>query len=148
MREINTNAYVSALRGIVEEGKDVNLLVAGSSMAPFLVHHRDMILFGKPERDLHRGDMVFYQRLNGQFVMHRIYRVRENGYDIVGDGQTEIERNVSDQQIFAIVKKVRRKGVWVGPEDKWWWFFEKVWIRLVPLRPLIKRIYGIVKWER
>lgn len=85
--------------------------------------------------------MVFYQRDNGQFIMHRILKVTEEGYDIVGDAQIDIERGIRDDQIFAIVTKVYRKGKWIEPGDFWWEFFEKVWINFVPQRKLLMAAY-------
>ncbi|MCE2617184.1 MAG: S24/S26 family peptidase [Phocaeicola sp.] len=143
--EVNTEKYISMLRSLVEEERDVSLLISGSSMAPFLIHHRDTILFGKPDRPLRRGDMVFYQRSTGQFVMHRIYKVKIDGYYVVGDAQTEIEGPLNKNQIFAIVKKVQRKGKWIGPNNFMWKFFERIYIRLVPVRPLIVKLYGLFR---
>ena len=134
MRRLDTDAYVSALRDLVNEGKECRLLISGSSMAPFLVHERDSIIFSKPQRELQRGDMVFYQRETGQFVMHRILH-------IVGDAQTEIEGPVNPSQVFAVVTKAQRKGKWIGPGDFWWWFFRTVWLRLVPVRKIILKLY-------
>jgi hypothetical protein len=141
MRRLDTDAYVSALRDLVNEGKECRLLISGSSMAPFLVHERDSIIFSKPQRELERGDMVFYQRETGQFVMHRILHVKPEGLYIVGDAQTEIEGPVNPKQVFAVVTKAQRKGKWIGPGDFWWWFFRTVWIRLVPVRKIILKLY-------
>ena len=141
MRRLDTDAYVSALRDLVNEGKECRLLISGSSMAPFLVHERDSIIFSKPQRELQRGDMVFYQRDTGQFVMHRILHVKPEGLYIVGDAQTEIEGPVNPSQVFAVVTKAQRKGKWIGPGDFWWWFFRTVWLRLVPVRKIILKLY-------
>ena len=138
---VDTYEYVSVLRQLTEEGKEVSLPISGGSMVPFLVHDRDYIFFRKPNRKLKQGDMVFYQRWNGQFVMHRIYKVKAEGFYIVGDAQTEIEGPVFPKQIFAVVTKVKRKGRIIGPEDGCWKFFERVWIRIVPLRPMLVRLY-------
>ena len=141
MRRLDTDAYVSALRDLVNDGKECRLLISGSSMAPFLVHERDSIIFSKPQRELQRGDMVFYQRETGQFVMHRILHVKPEGLYIVGDAQTEIEGPVNPSQVFAVVTRAQRKGKWIGPGDFWWWFFRTVWIRLVPVRKIILKLY-------
>ena len=141
MRSVDTDAYVSMLRDLVNEGKECRLLISGSSMAPFLVHERDSIIFSKPDRELRRGDMVFYQRDNGQYVMHRILHVRPEGLYIIGDAQTEVEGPVKPEQVFALVTKVNRKGKWVGPGNFWWWFFSTVWLRLFPVRRLILKLY-------
>ena len=142
MRIVDTREYVSALRELVEEGKEVSRLIAGSSMAPFLVHRRDYIYFKKPERNLRKGDMVFFERDSGQYVMHRIWKVKPDGYYIVGDAQTEIEGPVREEQIFAIITKVRRKNQWIAPGDFWWEFFEHIWIRMVPVRRIVMKLYA------
>lgn len=143
MRGIDTVAYLSALRDIVNNGKDVSLLISGSSMAPFLIHHRDTIIFGKPNRPLKKGDIVFYERSNGQFVVHRICKIKKDAFSLVGDGQTAIESPIYREQIFGLVKKVCRKGKWIEPNDYTWLFFEKVWLHLLPLRPLIIKMIGM-----
>lgn len=142
---VDTREYVSVLRGIAEEGKIVSMLIAGSSMSPFLCHNRDYIYFTKPGRELRRGDMVFYQRDTGQYVMHRIYKIKKDGYYMTGDAQKEIEGPLRRDQIFALIIKVKRKGKILEPGDFWWEFFEHVWIRVVPLRRILARLYGVGK---
>lgn len=144
MKKVDTFEYVSMLRELTEQGKEVSLLISGSSMSPFLAHQRDFICFKMPDRDLRRGDMVFYQRKNGQFVMHRIWKKKTDGFYIVGDAQVDIEGPIQQEQIFAYVTKVKRKDEWIGPGDFWWEFFEHVWIRVVPFRPVLKRVYGVL----
>lgn len=143
-RVVDTREYVSVLREIAESGKIVSLRIAGSSMSPFLAHGRDYIYFTKPDRELRAGDMVFYQRKNGQYIMHRIYKKKPEGYYIVGDAQTEIEGPVDRGQIFALIIKVKRKDRIIRPGDFWWEFFEHVWIRMIPLRRPAVRIYSAV----
>ncbi len=67
------------LKELTEEGKEVSMMVFGSSMAPFLIHARDMIYFKRPDRELQKGDIVFFRRKSGQFVMHRIWKIRPGG---------------------------------------------------------------------
>ena len=141
-RLVDTAEYVGVLRGLVEEGHEVSMLVSGSSMSPFLIHLRDTIYFKKPDRPLRAGDIVFYQRDSGQYVMHRILRVRGDAYDIIGDAQIEVERGVRRDQIFAVITRIRRKGKLIGPGDFWWTFFARVWTKLIPLRPLIAWAYA------
>ena len=145
MKQVDTFAYVSMLKGLVEEGHQVSLLVSGSSMSPFLCHGRDTIYFEAPDRDLRVGDMVFYQRESGQYVMHRICKVKAGRFCMVGDAQTGLEWPVERSQIFALVTKVQRKGAVLRPGDFWWEFFARVWIHLIPLRPLLIRLYGMRK---
>lgn len=143
MRTIDTREYISALRELTEQGKEVSLLISGNSMSPFMIHQRDTICFKKPDRELRKGDMVFYQRMNGQFIMHRIWKVKADGFYIVGDAQQEIEGPIAREQIFAFVTKVKRKGKWIGPGDFWWEFFEHVWINMVPVRRYVRAGYTV-----
>lgn len=148
-RVVDTREYVSVLREIVAEGKVVSMRIAGSSMSPFLCHNRDYIYFTKPDRALRKGDMVFYQRDTGQYVMHRILKKDSRGFYIVGDAQTAIEGPVREDQIFARIIKVQRKGKFLQSGDFWWEFFEHVWIRMIPVRRVIVKLYSIgAKWKR
>ena len=141
--KLGTREYITILRELVDEGKEVNMHVLGSSMAPFVVHERDVIYFKKPEKKLCKGDIAFFQRKNGQYVVHRIYKVKGNQYYFVGDNQTVIEGPIGEGQIFAAVIRVKRKGKMIGPGDFWWEFFARVWIRIIPVRAFLVRLYGI-----
>ena len=122
------------LRTLIEEGKQVSMIISGSSMAPFLIHARDHICLERPSGELRKGDMVFYQRSNGEYVMHRIYNVKKEEYYLIGDAQTVIEGPIQREQIFAVVTKVKRKGEWIVPENFRWKFFAHVWLNIIPLR--------------
>ena len=141
MRELDTREYISTLRDLVKEGHEVSLIVSGSSMSPFLIHHRDTIIFGPVEGSLRRGDMVFYERPSGQYVMHRVRRVRPEGLYLIGDAQTQTEGPLSPSCVFAIVKAVRRNGLLLDGKSWQWRFFATIWLRVIPLRPLIIKFY-------
>ena len=145
METLDTRKYVSILKSIVEDGHEASMTIVGSSMAPFLIHNRDKIYFSKPDRPLKRGDMVFYQRTNGQFVMHRIINVKDDGFYMIGDAQTEIEGPIKREQIFARITRVERKGKTLTDKDFWWKFFEGAWLSLYTLRPIVIKLYGYKK---
>lgn len=145
VRQIDTGAYVSVLRQLVESGKEVNLRVSGNSMAPFLIHQRDMVYFGPVRKPIKKGKIVFYQRDNGQFVMHRLYRVRGNSCWMIGDAQTQIEGPLTQDHIFGEITAVSRKGKMIQPGDFWWEFFEHIWIRVIPFRRHIIRFYSWIQ---
>lgn len=144
MKQVDTQQYVAVLRELADGNETVGVPVSGFSMNPFLADGRDYVFFRKPDRPLKRGDIVFYQRENGQYILHRIWKVRPEGYYIVGDAQTQIEGPVREEQIFGLVTQIRRKGTMIGSGDFWWRFFEKVWIRMVPARPLVRKGYSLL----
>lgn len=143
--QLDTGEYISVLRELVEQGKEVSVLISGTSMTPFLGHNRDVIFFSRPTTPLARGDMVFYQRADGTFVMHRILKVRPEGLYIVGDAQALVEGPVPPSSVFARVTKARRKGKLIEKGDFLWDFFAGPWLTLRPLRPLIMSVYAKIK---
>ena len=118
------------------------LNISGSSITPFLMHSRDTVYLSKVTRPLKKSDMILYRRDNGAYILHRIYRVTPDGYWLVGDAQILIEKGVRPDQVLALVTAVRRKEKLLQPGSFWWDFFEKVWIRVIPLRPGIAAAYS------
>ena len=146
MKKVDTQEYMSVLRSLTEQGHSVSVLVAGGSMSPFLAGGRDTVFFSKPGSPLRRGDIVFYMRPSGQYVMHRIRKVHRDGrLDIIGDAQTETETGVSPEQVFARADAVCRKGRQLSPGDFLWELFRGPWLLLVPFRHIIMKIYGFFK---
>ena len=76
-------------------------------------------------------------------MLHCIYKVDGDDYYFVGDNQVDIEGPIKREQIFAIVYKVKRKGKEIKPGDFWWNFFYYVWIRIIPCRYMIIKLYGL-----
>ena len=124
----------------ISERREQCIRITGSSMAPFLCHQRDFAYYVVPDRRLRKGDIIFYRRDDGRKVLHRIVRVHEKAheYDLIGDGQTEIESGIRQDQVFGLVTHVTRKGRPLGPGSFWWWWFGTVWIRMIPLRKFLK----------
>lgn len=139
--KIETKIYLSFLKEMIEQNTDVSIVISGNSMSPFLVNQRDVIYLSKINRKLKKGDLVLYQRLSGQYVVHRIVKVKKSGYYLAGDNQIAIEGPILDKQIFGLVTKVKRKGKWIEAGNFWWEFFEHVWIWVLPWRMIILKIY-------
>ena len=132
--KIDTSEYISDLKEMVEDGHEVVITVAGWSMTPFLRHQRDRVLLKKPLRPLKADDIVFYQRKSGQFVLHRIYKVKPDGYYMMGDHQLAWEGPIESDAVFAIVAEVERNGRWISTEARSWKFVSFLWRIFYPLR--------------
>ena len=130
---------------LLEVTEPVPLVISGSSMTPFLVHGRDTVYLSKVNGPLRRGDMVLYRRDSGSYILHRICRVEADSYTMVGDAQVWLEPGIRPDQILAKVTAVRRKGKLLQPGSFWWNFFEKIWLRMVPLRPAVLAGYVRLK---
>lgn len=142
VKVVAPEVLVEPLLGLLEETESVPLVISGSSMTPFLVHGRDTVYLSKVQHPLKRGDMILYRRSGGAYILHRIYQVENASYTLVGDAQTQLEPGIRSDQVLAQVTAVRRKGKLLQSGSFWWDFFEKVWIRMVPLRPAVLAGYS------
>ena len=133
------------LLGLLEDTESVPLVISGSSMTPFLVHGRDTVYLSKATHPLKKGDMILYRRDNGAYILHRIFRVEGETYTLAGDAQTRLEPGVRQDQVLAVVRAVCRKGKIRRSGSFWWDFFERIWIRMISLRPAAMAVYSRLK---
>lgn len=89
--------------------------------------------------------MILYRRRNGKYILHRICRVHPDCFDLIGDAHTIIEPGILPEQVLAVVRTVRRKGKLLKKGDFWWDFFAGFWLGIIPLRSVIRRIYGFLR---
>ena len=120
------------------------LVISGNSMSPFLIHGRDTIYLSRLTRPVKRGDVLLYQRDRGAYILHRVYKIESDSFTMVGDAQTELEPGIRPEQVIAIMSSAERKGKKQAPGSFWWEFFEKIWIRMVPLRLIVRKVYTVV----
>ncbi len=129
---------------VISDGDVFPVIVNGSSMLPLLRHGLDTVYFSSIEgRKIRRGDIVLFERNDGKFVMHRVYKVHKNGtFSFVGDNQVAIEHNVTKDMLRAYVPFVIRKGKKINCEKG---FVRTVMIMYMLLRTKHHRLaYGIL----
>jgi hypothetical protein len=85
--------------------------------------------------------MLLYRRKNGQYVLHRVAMAGQT-LTLIGDGQVGLEPGIQSEQVLAVVSAVRRKGKLLKPGHPIWAFYEKIWIRLIRIRP---RLLGLFR---
>ena len=142
VRVLPPEVLMEQLLDAMEAAETVPLVISGSSMTPFLVHGRDTVYLSKITRPLKKGDMILYRRTGGAYILHRIQAVEGDCYTLVGDAQHILEPGIRREQVLALVTAVRRKGKLLRPGSFWWAFFEKVWLRMIPLRPAVMALYA------
>lgn len=120
----------------------------GVSMMPLLRQGKDVMLIEKCEPPYKKYDAVLFRRNNGQYVLHRIMRVMDGSYYIIGDNCISGE-TVRQEQILGVLTGVKRNGKLIREDDRlyrcyvrfWWAIFplRKVWMRLRPYLGAVKR---------
>ena len=94
----------------IKNGGEIVFSPKGVSMLPFIRPGVDSVVLKKPDGPLKKGDVAFYRRDNGKFVLHRVVRVKNGIYHMCGDNQGFIEKKVEDRHIIAVVRDVIRNG--------------------------------------
>ena len=128
-----------------EEGSVLPLVVTGSSMVPFLVGKRDSVYLSRFSGKAKKGDILLYKRDNGNYILHRVYKIEGKNLVMLGDSQQEPEFGIRPEQVIAIAVFAKRKGKIEKPGTFLWDFFEKIWIRTVPFRKIMIGGYSAVK---
>ena len=97
-----------AIREKLASGGRVRIMPNGTSMLPMIRQGLDEVELTATNGRLKKYDIAFYKRGSGQFVLHRIIKVRKNDYVFCGDNQTEIEKGIKETDIIAAVAAVFR----------------------------------------
>ncbi|MBE6733801.1 MAG: hypothetical protein E7563_00460 [Ruminococcaceae bacterium] len=136
VRVIDTESFLSVLCELAQEGRTVSTVVSGGSMLPFLSGNRDVVYLEKPKRKLRKGDVVLFRRTNGDFVLHRIKKIKNEDFYLIGDRQYAVEGPVKREQISAIMTGAKRKGKEIQAEVPCGFFTARcglTWFFCVPL---------------
>ena len=126
---------------LLREGAELPLVVSGESMLPFLRPGRDTVYIKQPDAPLQRGEIAFYRRPDGSYVLHRVFRAAPGAYWFLGDAQTRVEGPLPAQCVFAHVTAVRRGKRLIQPRHLLWRVFSGLWLDHVRQRPRLLRIY-------
>ena len=103
MLKFNMAEILPVIVETVERGESFKLPITGTSMNPLLKAGRDFALLTKAQLPLSVGDVPLYRRDDGDFVLHRIMEIDENGgYVMCGDNQFVFEYGITDKNIIAI----------------------------------------------
>lgn len=84
--------------------KKFKMPVNGVSMLPFL-NKKHYVILDKPN-DLKKNDIILYKRDNGKYVLHRIYKVKKDYYQLLGDNQVYREYPIYKNQVIGKVVTV------------------------------------------
>ena len=114
----------------------------GNSMEPFIRQGHDLFVISqKPEGRLRKYDAPLYKNKNGQYVLHRIVKVREQDYVICGDNCIWREFGITDSQILGVLTAIIRDGKTEIPvTDPGYLRKVHLWCALYPVRAVLRRL--------
>jgi len=122
LRMLPTEEYFSIVRAQLGQCGQAGVRVTGNSMFPLLRHLRDSVVIVPPERVV-PGDIVLFDRKNGRYALHRVIRMKPNGFSMMGDNQSHIEHGLPYDQIVGVVSVIRRDDRSFSAENFWIKFY-------------------------
>lgn len=136
------------IREQIENGGQVSFTPKGNSMLPLFRNNRDIVTLKKPDFPLKKYSVVFYQRENGQYVLHRLVGIKRATYIMRGDNQIRNESNITKEQIIAIVSEFTRNGKSYRTADLSYRLYSVLWTNTVYIRwmyKVLRHIAGKIK---
>ncbi len=109
----------------------------GDSMLPLIRQGRDLLVIEKTSGRLKKYDVPLYKRDSGQYVLHRILKVRQEDYVICGDNRWRREYGITDRHIIGVLTAVVRDGREISVTDWRYRVYVHVWCDFFPLRALV-----------
>lgn len=109
----------------------------GVSMRPLIRQDKDISIIEKPKGRLKKYDVALYKRPNGQYVLHRVVKVLEDGYVILGDNCCSKEFNIKDSQILGVLTSLNRGGKEIDFESFGYKFYVRLRYAHYPVRVII-----------
>ncbi len=106
----------------------------GNSMRPMLRPKKDIVEIHKLNHPAKRYDLVMYTRgAKQQGIIHRVHRVREKDYVIVGDNCWRREY-IPREQVAGIVTRFCRNGKWIESDNRLYRIYVHFWTDLFFIR--------------
>ncbi len=96
---------------------------------PLLREGKDSVLLVSPN-NIKKNDIVLYKRANGQFVMHRVIKIKKDEFIMCGDNQYEHEHGIKKENLLAKVKGIYRGEEYFEASNKQY----KKYVKKLPLR--------------
>ena len=124
---------------LLKAGACIQIYPQGYSMYPFIDPRRDEVVLAGIEEGsaLRRGDVVLYRRENGMLVLHRIYKIGQDGLYLLGDHQTAIGGPVRREQVKGKMTGMVRDGRYMDVGNPGYRMLSVVWLWLRPARRVI-----------
>lgn len=144
--DTSTSGYPIDLEKLLSDGHTIQIKPQGYSMYPLFLPGRDEALIQSTSPSaLHRGDVVLYRRDEGILVLHRIWKINQKGFYMVGDNQTEIEGPLRPDQIRGLLTGMIRNGNYISVQALQYRIITGIWLRLRPFRPIISKAASRIK---
>ena len=117
----------------------------GDSMLPLIRQGRDLLVIQAKSGRLKKYDIPLYRRNSGQYVLHRVLKVRPDDYVICGDNRWSREYGITDRHIIGVLTAIIRDGREIPMTDWRIRLYAHLWCDLFWLRAGILRCLSLMR---
>lgn len=136
---------VPLIKDTLLSGSPFILTVTGYSMRPTLSSKGDKVELLNPTiRPVKKGEMVFFERENGDCVLHRVIKMNDdNTVTVNGDAQLWTE-TVDVSSVIGVVNRFCRSEKWISCDSVLYRVYSSIWLLLKPARRVIIKIKRLI----
>lgn len=131
---------------LLKEGKTIQFAPLGYSMFPLFDPRKGDMAIVEPLADqrVKRGDVIVYRRKgsggrDAALIIHRVWKVKEDGYYFVGDNQVETEGPILREQMLGRLTARDRGGKILRVCSPVYFLSTRIWLFLRPFRNILTR---------
>ena len=143
MQKKDDDMILSEAIRLVSEGIEVTFPVNGRSMRPFIEGGRDSVVLVRPE-NVKPMDVVLAKTDDGRYVIHRVMEMAGDRVTLMGDGNLLGREHADCKQIYAkVTHVVHPNGYKRSLYTPFIQFVQRMWVRLLPLRRYLLKLYRV-----
>ena len=141
---LKNDIFFAEVEELLDEGRQVTILVRGNSMRPLLRDGRDKVVLRKAnDEDIRKGAVMLF-RYRGSHVMHRVTRIEGDVVIFEGDGNYKLQEIALRKDIVAVVEAVvRPSGKRIECSSRRWRFLSFMWLSQMRIERRV--ILGIMR---
>ena len=138
--------WMSVTETFATEKKDIpyTFFVRGNSMYPLIRSGRDSVTVCRCDVEkLKCGDIVLFREhaYDLDYVLHRIYRIRGERMQTLGDGNLKLDPWTDKKQTCGKVVKIQRGKLTIAPQKAFWRWMALIWMLGYPYREVPIRVF-------
>ena len=150
MEVVIDEVHIQQLIERARQGEKVVMIGLGNSMRPLLKDGRDFIELEYIQDGvmLKKYDIIFYKSYTGTYVLHRIFKVTQEGCIMNGDGNLLVEPVVERKDIYLKAVGIWRNGRHIKMNARGYRAYSILWMKSLPIRGYLFRIHGLIRKTR
>lgn len=130
------------IESVLKEDGYLIYKTTGISMEPLLKQNRDIIQIKAKESGRYKKyDVVLFKK-EGAYILHRILKVREKDYIIVGDNCVSGDV-VTDDQILGVLTRIKRRNKEIETSNRLYMLYVHLWCDLKLPRRVYHKLHSL-----